>query len=305
MAVATKHVLVQGPVLGTLARTALQALRRREGGQALPPTPGPELRRRIPPLPADLVRDYIRHVGGDPAAYAGRVPHHLFPQWTFPIAARTLADVPQPLHKIINAGCRLEFRGPLPVGEALLATAQLQSIEDDGHALRMQQRITTSSSTHVHALVADLFSQVTYARPAANEGARPRRPRPRVPVEAREIARWSLRTTAGLDFAKLTGDFNPIHWVPSYARMAGFRNTILHGFSTLARTIESLQRNAFAGSTHALAAIDVRFRAPLVLPARVGVFLAGDDEVFVGDAPGGPAYLTGRYELRARGEIDE
>ena len=58
----------------------------------------------------------------------------------------------------------------------------------------------------------------------------------RVPGDARELSFWNLSASAGLEFAKLTGDFNPIHWVPAYARASGFRNVILHGFATMETT---------------------------------------------------------------------
>ena len=38
----------------------------------------------------------------------------------------------------------------------------------------------------------------------------------------------------------------------------------------------------------------MRFTRPLVLPARVGVYVRGD-KVWVGDAPGGGAYLEGTF----------
>ena len=74
----------------------------------------------------------------------------------------------------------------------------------------------------------------------------------RVPVDAREIAFFKLGPNAGLDFAKLTGDFNPVHWVPRWAKAFGFRNVILHGFGTMARAIEALNRGLFAGDVTAL-----------------------------------------------------
>lgn len=306
MSTPAKHILSQGPVLATLARTAVTALHRRHveaRPDTFPSTPGPELRQRIAKLPTSLVRDYIRHVGGDPSAYAGRVPHTMFPQWTFPLAAQTLRDLPVPLHKIINAGCKLELRAPLPADEAWFATARLESLEHDGRRLHLHQRITTSTTTCVDALVAHIHAMVPLPS-QETQGAKGRQHREpaRVPTGATEVARWSLRPSAGLDFALLTGDFNPVHWVPAYARMLGFKNTILHGFSTMARTLESLQRNLLAGSTQRLASLDVRFRRPLIVPARVGVYVEGN-AVFVGDAAGGPAYLSGTFELRPPGDL--
>ena len=104
---------------------------------------------------------------------------------------------------------------------------------------------------------------------------------------------------AWLDFAKLTGDFNPIHWIPAYAKVSGFKNTILHGFGTMARAIEALNQNAFAGDTP-IRGWDCRFTRPLVLPAQVGVYVRMGDqggEAWVGDAPGGTAYMAGTFTL--------
>ena len=124
-----------------------------------------------------------------------------------------------------------------------------------------------------------------------------------MPMHATELARWRLRLDAGLDFAKLTGDFNPVHWVTPYARAFGFRNRILHGFSTMARAIEGLNRNLFAGSIKGLRTFDCKFTRPLVLPAKVGLYIHdgedGTQQVFVGDAPGGPAYLVGSFETNS------
>ena len=117
--------------------------------------------------------------------------------------------------------------------------------------------------------------------------------RPRVPDQASEKRFWKLGQDAGLSYAKLTGDFNPIHWIPAAARASGFRNVILHGFATLAYACEGLNRGVFAGDVNALKSIDVRFTSPMVLPAKVGLYLQNDD-IYVGDAPGGRAYLTGR-----------
>ena len=55
------------------------------------------------------------------------------------------------------------------------------------------------------------------------------------------LERW-VESRAGLEFAFLTGDFNPVHWVRRYARAAGFASPILHGFAMMARTMESLGR---------------------------------------------------------------
>lgn len=312
MSVSTKHLLRQGPVLKTLASVAWSALRHRGGSDphSVAPitTPTPEVVATIPPLPQDLLRDYIRHVGGDPSAYRGQVPPHLFPQWAFPLSSQVLRGVPYPLFKTLNGGCKLQINAPLPAGEPLIVRARLENIDDNGRRAVLHQRVVTGTQETPDALVCDLYAIVPLAPPQSSEGTnghkRVRRPAKRVPHDATEIGRWKLRPDAGLDFAKLTGDFNPVHWVRPYARAFGFRNTILHGFSTMARALEGVQRTIFAGSTQAVASFDVQLTKPLPLPAKVGLYVVERGEtmqVFVGDAPSGPAYLVGTLTPKNRG----
>ncbi len=301
MPVSTRHVLSQGPALRGMGEAALGALKQRLGiakTNGAPSLPGPEVRATFPPRAPELIRDYARHVGGDPGAYKRRVPPHLFPQWGFALTGKTLEGLRYPMLKAMNGGCKLVMNAPLPSDEPLEVSARLESIDDDGKRAILEQRIVTSTRSAPEAIVAHLYIFVPLAgskKDGADEGKRgAKKERPRVPEDAKEIAFWKLRADAGLDFAKLTGDFNPVHWVPSYARAFGFRNTILHGFGTMARAIEGLNRGLFAGDVDALSEVHVRFTRPLVLPAKVGLYVRGE-ELFVGDAPSGPAYLTGTY----------
>jgi acyl dehydratase len=300
MALPTKHILHQGGVIASLGGTAFSALKQRIGGGAksAPPTPGPVITQTVAPRPPDLVKDYIRHVGGDPAAYRGIVPAHLFPQWGFPLAARTLRDIPYPMLKVLNGGCRLEVASQLPLGEPLQASACLVDIDDNGRRAVLHQKVVTGTASAPEAVTGHLYAIVPLGGPPEETGEpRPKADKPRVPAQVREIGYWRLPADAGLAFAMLTGDFNPVHWVRPYARASGFRSMILHGFSTMARAIEGLNRSLFSGDARALVTFDCKFTRPLVLPAAVGLYVK-DDQVFVGDAPGGPAYLVGSFQTR-------
>jgi acyl dehydratase len=255
--------------------------------------------------PPALVRDYVRHVGGDPGAYLGRnppaVPPHLFPQWTFPLAARLLHDLPYPLLRILNSGCRLQINAPVPAGDPLTLRAQLVDISDDGRRVVLHQRVVTGTAAHASALVADLYAVVPTASRPTNGSAGPRKGAVPVPASARELTSWTLRPNAGLEFAFLTGDFNPLHWLAPYARAAGFRSPLLHGFAMMARSIESLGRTLLAGAIDRFAVFDIRFTRPLPLGrgVQVGLYLDSDGRSFyLADAPGGHAYLVGSFEAR-------
>ena len=302
MGVPNRYILHQGSVLRALGQTAVAAFRQRGGDipSAAPVLPGPELREIVPPRPRELVRDYVKHVGGDPSAYKRALPPHLFPQWGFGLAARTLTGIPYPLVKVMNGGCRLEVNAELPIDEPLEVRARLEDIDDDGRRAVLHQRIVTGTREHPEAVVGHLYAIVplgggkSNGEPAGGPGSR--KDKPRVPDDAREVAFFRVRHNAGLEFAKLTGDFNPVHWVPPYARAFGFRDVILHGFATMARAIEGLNRSVFAGDVHRIRVFDCKFTRPLVLPAKVGLYVTSNHGVFVGDAPGGPAYLVGSFE---------
>jgi hypothetical protein len=296
MSVPNRYILHQAPVLAGLGRALWSSIKnRRQAGGTAVAIPGPELTETLPPRAKDLVRCYVKQVGGDPAAYKRTLPPHLFPQWGFPLATRALSVLDYPLQKAVNAGCRIEVNAPLPNDVPLLVRARLESVDDDGRRALIQTRIITGTREEPNALVGDLYALV----PLGNKGDKTKRKKrepARVPNDGRELAFWKLRASAGLEYAKLTGDFNPIHWVPAYAKASGFRNVILHGFATFAYAMEGLTRGLFAGDADAVRIAEVRFTSPLVLPAKVGLYLADENQITVGDAPGGRAYLTGHFE---------
>lgn len=286
-----RHLVHQGPVIAALGQSAVRAAFGRGGGEA-PELPGPEIVKVIKPRPAELVRDYIREVGGDPRGYRNALPPHMFPQWGFPLAARTLWGLPYPLARVLNGGCRLEINGPLPADRPLRVAARLDSIDDDGRRAVLVQRVATGTEDDPERLVAYLYAIVLLV----NKDGGGKKQHATVDHDADEIAYWRLTPSAGVNFALLTGDVNPIHWSPRYARAFGFRRTILHGFATMARAFEGLVRHRFAGDTAAIRVLDVKLTRPLVLPSDVGLYLEGPGRISVGAAPGGPAYLKGTNE---------
>jgi acyl dehydratase len=237
----------------------------------------------------------VQAVGGDPGAYEHTIPAHLFPHWSLPLAAKTLRRLPYPLLRVLNGGCRLEINGPLAAGEPLQLRARLEGVDDSGGRAVLHQRIVTGQASHPEAVVAHVHAVVPTASRERDSARKPRE-KPRVPASARELGRLALGRSAGLHFALLTGDFNPVHWVAPYARTLGYRGTILHGFASMAYTFETLSRELGGGATNAIRVLDVRFVRPLVLPATVGVHVDGN-EVFLGTR-GEPAFLTGSYSTR-------
>jgi len=295
MGVPAKHILSQGPVLSGMGRLLLASLTTRPSEQ--PQLPTEPLTTTLKPRSRSLVRDYVRTVGGETNNYKTSVPPHLFPQWAFGLAARTLVDIPYPIAQVVNGGCRMEILKPIPADEDLHVSAQLMSIDDNGRRVLLHQRLVTSTESQGEVLVAHLYPLIPIRSKDKDKAKSKKREKPRVPLEVQEIRFGKIHRNAGLDFAKLTGDFNPIHWIAPYARMSGFKNSILHGFATMARAYEAVN-SLRVPAGHFVSVFDVEFRRPLVLPASVGIYTGEDNQVFVGDAPGGPAYMEGRFETK-------
>jgi acyl dehydratase len=113
-----------------------------------------------------------------------------------------------------------------------------------------------------------------------------------LPADAPAGAEWRLGGDLGRRYAAVSGDRNPIHMHSLTAKPLGFAGAIAHGMWTKARCLAALDSrlpDAFA--------VDVRFRKPILLPARVGFASApeGDDTVFaVRDAKRQTPHLDGR-----------
>jgi hypothetical protein len=325
---AATHLPRQRRVIASLLDTAGRSLWRGWNGRTTfrpPALPGPELVERVMAPAAPLVRDYLRHVGGGTESHGdpSLVPAHLFPQWTFPLAARGLRGVPYPLTRILNAGCRLEANGRVRVSTPLTIRAQLMDVVDDGRRALLHQRVVTGTPEHSGAVVADLYAVApTRPRGEASErasrtvsgtsgagGAADGQHATVVPPDARELARIRFGKRAGLAFALLTGDLNPVHWVGAYARAAGFATPILHGFALMARVHEALARALFAGASDPIRVIDVRFKRPFVLGRgrEVGLYQDSADArtFWLTDAPGVRPYLVGQFEPREEGQAGE
>jgi len=113
-----------------------------------------------------------------------------------------------------------------------------------------------------------------------------------LPADTPAGAEWKLGGDLGRRYASVSGDRNPIHMHSLTAKPLGFPGAIAHGMWTKARCLAALDSrlpDAFA--------VDVRFRKPILLPARVEFASAteGEEIAFaVRDARKQTPHLDGR-----------
>ena len=115
---------------------------------------------------------------------------------------------------------------------------------------------------------------------------------PGVPEEAPASAEWRLSDDLGRRYAAVSGDRNPIHMHAWTAKPLGFPRAIAHGMWTKARCLAALETrlpDAFA--------VKVRFRRPILLPAKVEFASSGEGaeiDFTVRDAERKTPHLDGR-----------
>jgi acyl dehydratase len=118
-------------------------------------------------------------------------------------------------------------------------------------------------------------------------------------ADAPASAEWKLPGDLGRRYGGVSGDRNPIHMHSLTAKPLGFPGAIAHGMWTKARALAQLE-SKLPDSFE----VNVRFRKPILLPARV-VFAerdAGEEILFaVRDAKKGTPHLDGHVQpLKSR-----
>jgi acyl dehydratase len=242
---------------------------------ALPLVPGLS---RLPFVPGGggeipAVRLELDGVVADPAAVAAYAKvcgfvlrDHLPPTYPHVLAF--------PLHMALMSDGAFPFGavGLVHVANKITQHRRLGSGEE--LALRVE---ATKLVAHPKGQTFDVVTEVRVGRQIAWEststflrrgkgdpGAAPGEAFPIVGDEVAASAEWRLPGDLGRRYAAVSGDRNPIHMHALSAKPLGFPAAIAHGMWTKARALAALEsRLPDAFET------DVRFRRPILLPARV------------------------------------
>lgn len=252
------------------------------------------------------VRDYARATGGDPvpAFFEAQpiTPPFYCATWETAQALEMFAglETPLPLGAVVHVSTEMVWARPLPPGDPIRCRVELDRVERTSRGLKL----TVLSRNWLGA--GQLCSQGTSVfmvrtrAPRDGESSRPERPAPAKPDDSgwTELARWPLAAGAGRRYARVSGDYNPIHLWPWTARPFGFRAPILHGYAIAARTAHTLIEQRLRGQPEALRRMRIAFRAPLPLPSTAVLLIdeAGPEHRFRVAAPDGTTvYAEGTY----------
>ena len=182
-------------------------------------------------------------------------PHML----AFPLhmALMTSGNFPYPLLGLVHIANRIEQYRPLPTQQGI--DIECYFGEEQEHEKGRVFSIVTqahidgekfweSQSSMLHRCKSSL---------AASERKAPLPP----PTSS---ATWSLDEGLGRRYARVSGDYNPIHLHALSARLFGFDRAIAHGMWSKARCLAAL-----ADELAPAYSVDVQFKLPILLPASV------------------------------------
>jgi acyl dehydratase len=269
---------LNGPprILPLYARAAAPMI---PGASFLPFIPGgggeiPEIELELPNAVAEpaAVAAYARVCG---FALRDRLPPTYPHVLAFPLHMGLMADGRFPFGAVglVHLGNRIEQHQPLGIGEELTIRARPTALEP--HPKGRTFTIVTEARTVSGELAWEEVS--TFLRRGGGDpDAVVPGMRGQVRADADEMrasAEWRLGGDLGRRYAAVSGDRNPIHLHALTARPLGFPGAIAHGMWTKARCLAALESrlpDAFA--------VEVGFRKPIVLPAKLEFASAAADD---------------------------
>lgn len=287
MATADTIVIDTPPTGGAVLLAGLATLAKQP--PAVPTLPQVRLLRTGVLVDKSTVADYRALCGfvpeqGVPPSY----PHLL----AFPlhVALMMRRDFPYPMAGLVHVANRIVQHAAIAPGDRLDVAARCGVF----HTHPRGQAFTILAETRRNGATV-WKSESSYLRIGARSGLGTPLVTLTDEVAATDaIATEAISRAVARGYARLSGDRNPIHTSWLGARLFGFRQPIAHGMWTKARALALVLPHAQSESI----AIDVTFRAPILLPGRATFCAEARGEVTdlsVRDPGGARLHLIGRF----------
>jgi acyl dehydratase len=169
------------------------------------------------------------------------------------------------LAMIVHGGERVVIHEPLPSAGRLSTTVTLRGVYD---LRRLAQVLVDSRTTNERGrLLAETTSSMLF-RGEGGFGGEPRPKEPAVVERPRDLEpTFSFEEETSPEQAllyRLSGDHNPLHADPEFAREVGFeQGPVLHGLCTFGFMARHVARGACGGDATRIRGIEAQFRRPV------------------------------------------
>ncbi|NJC15330.1 acyl dehydratase [Micromonospora profundi] len=202
----------------------------------------------------------------------------------FPLSLRlmTAPDFPLPLTGLVHIDNRITVHRPITADEAIDFTTYAQDLRP--HDRGRQLDVVLVGSVDGEEVWRGVSTYLGREPTAGGGERRDRSGRTEVPAGT---ARWRVEPRVGTEYARVSGDHNPIHTSVLGARLFGFRRPIAHGMWSKARCLAALENRLPDAYT-----VEVAFKLPVSLPSTVSFALLPDGGFALHDSRGRP-HLVG------------
>ncbi|EPH44526.1 MaoC/PaaZ C-terminal domain-containing protein [Streptomyces aurantiacus] len=175
------------------------------------------------------------------------------------------------LAAVLHGGQRVELHRPIPVKGRAATTAKVAAVYDKGKAAVIVLR---SEAADDEGPLWTSDAQIFVRGEGGFGGERGPSTRPETPDRPFDrVVERPVRADQALLY-RLSGDWNPLHADPEFAKLAGFDRPILHGLCTYGMTLKAVVDTVLGGDVSRVRAYATRF-AGVVFPGetlRVGMW---------------------------------
>ncbi|MHB1447366.1 MAG: MaoC/PaaZ C-terminal domain-containing protein [Acidimicrobiales bacterium] len=194
---------------------------------------------------------------------------------------------------LVDGGRTVEFHRPLPVEGKIKSRGRVTGVYDKGSGAVVASESESVDAESGEALF-DLKSQVFIRGEGGFGGDRgPSGPRNVPPDRAPDkVVTYETRPDQALIY-RLSGDRNPLHSDPEFAKTAGFTRPILHGLCTYGFTGRALLHALCGSEPERFKSMEGRFSKP-VMPGdalSVKMWVDGNQAVFLTESSSGDVVI--------------
>ncbi|MGX5182229.1 MaoC/PaaZ C-terminal domain-containing protein [Streptomyces avermitilis] len=180
------------------------------------------------------------------------------------IGGLSMPGVDVDLARVLHGGQTVELHRPIPVTGTANATSRIAAVYDKGKAAILVMR-TEVTDTEGPLWTND--AQIFVRGEGGFGGDRGPSTRLEPPVgEPTAVVERPIREDQALLY-RLSGDWNPLHADPEFAKLAGFDRPILHGLCTYGMTLKAVVDARLAGDVTRVRSYRTRF-AGVVFPGE-------------------------------------
>ncbi|SCL23573.1 MaoC like domain-containing protein [Micromonospora nigra] len=253
------------PAAGPLYRRALLNALPLVGGRRAADVPAVELAVDGVTVDREHLADYDRVCG---FRLTDRLPATYLHVVGFPLSLRlmTAPEFPIALTGVVHVGNRITVRRPVTADETVAFTTWAENLRP--HERGRQVDVVLVGTVGGAEVWRGVSTYLGRERTPGDGGRREAREGAGPPAAS---AHWRVAPRVGTDYARVSGDHNPIHTSRLGARLLGFPRPIAHGMWSKARCLAALESRLPEAYT-----VEVAFKLPVPLPTTAAFSATAD-----------------------------